>query len=58
MRDLRTDLYAAVVGQALEDLRAIREQEKEALRLSETEDPGHRVGRVSAQAREETSFTG
>ena len=57
MRHLRTDVYAAVVGEALEDLRAIVEQEEEAVRLGQAEDPGHRAGRIPAQAGEEQTTT-
>lgn len=55
---MRTDIYASVVGEAREDLRAVGEQEEETIRLGQAEDPGHRVGRILAQAREEATIAG
>lgn len=55
---MRTDIYASVVGEAREDLRAVGEQEEETIRLGQAEDPGHRAGRILAQAREEATIAG
>lgn len=44
LRDLRADVHAAVVGEALEDMRARRHQEAQTLRLGQAEDPWHRAG--------------